>query len=365
MGEVPMPSYIDVPFSKIVTFCRQLFPAYGFSANESKLICDVLLSADLYGIESHGIHRLIRYDEEITSGAVDVHAKTEVVFETPLSAVIDAKGAMGQLVSVEAMNLAISKASKSGAGFVSVRNSNHYGIAGFYTDMAVENDMIGICMTNSEAICVPTNGKKAMLGTNPIAFSMPAVPYNFSFDASTTVVPRGKLEVFTKNGQPLPGGWAIDDNGRMTVDGLAVIDRIIRKAPGGIAPLGGVGEGGGGHKGYGLALMVDICCGILSGGLTSNYINLKPGEINMSHFFAAIDYGLFGDKAEIKKHLNSFLQELRSSPTAAGCTRIYTAGEKRSELKAARKNGTIPVNEKTISELQTLAKKLGVKKLEI
>ena len=182
--------YHHIDYKKIEKFCIEAFKGYGFSEEESKQITAVLLEADLSGIESHGVQRMIRYHKEITGGMVKIDAKPEIVFETPLSAVIEGNDAMGQTLGVKAMKIAIEKAKKSGFGMVTVRNSNHYGVAGYYARMAVEEGLIGMSMTNTEAIMVPTFGKQAMLGTNPIAFAMPADPVNFSFDAATTVVPR-------------------------------------------------------------------------------------------------------------------------------------------------------------------------------
>ena len=153
-----MTDYIEISYPHLRDFCKRLFPSYGFTADESKAITEILLRADLYGIESHGIQRLVRYDEEIETGMVTVRAQPEILHETPVSAVLDGHKAMGQLTAIKAMNIAIEKASRSGIGMVAVRNSNHYGIAGYYTAMALEADLIGITMTNTEAICVPTNG---------------------------------------------------------------------------------------------------------------------------------------------------------------------------------------------------------------
>jgi len=340
-------------------FCENLFQAYGFSACESSIISDVLLRADLYGIESHGIHRLIRYHDEITSGQVDAKAKIEIVHETGISACIEANKAMGQLVGVEAMKIAVQKAKSSGCGMVTVRNSNHYGIASYYTELASEEDLIGVSMTNTEAICVPTFGAEAMTGTNALALAMPADPFTFSYDASTTVVPRGKLEVFRKNGQPLPDNWCLDANGNPCNDAAVVVDNIIAKAGGGIAPLGGLGMLHGGHKGFGLSIIVDLFSAVVSSGLTSNHVNRKPGSTGICHYFMALDYGIFGDKAAIKNAMSKFLQEIRSSRKAEGQSRIYTHGEREAELMAQRINGQIPVNEKTIEEMKNIAKLLN------
>jgi LDH2 family malate/lactate/ureidoglycolate dehydrogenase len=243
---------------------------------------------------------------------------------------------------------------------VNVRNSNHYGIAGYYSDMAAEADLLGICMTNYEAIAVPTFGRQAMIGTNPIAIAMPAYPVNFSYDAATTVVPRGKLEVYNKNNKPLPEQWALDAAGNSSTNAGEVLQNIIHRAGGGIAPLGGVGELSGGHKGYGLGIIVDLFTALFSGGLTSNYVNVEPGLNGICHCFIAVDYGIFGSKAEIKKNVSAFLRELRGSKKAEGQMRIYTHGEKEAEMMESRINGLIPVNEKTYAEFQEIAKSCGV-----
>ena len=350
----------QIDTDKVFEFCCKLFQAYGFSSEESRIISDVLIHADLYGIESHGIHRLVRYHDEITSGQVDVHAKTEIVHETAISACVEANKAMGQLAGSQAMKLAIQKARSSGCGLVTVRNSNHYGIAGYYTEMAAAEDFMGICMTNTEAICVPTFGSQAMTGTNAIALAMPADPVSFLYDASTTVVPRGKLEVYRKNGQPLPDLWALDKDGKPCTDAAVVIENIINKSGGGIAPLGGIGMLHGGHKGYGLSVIVDIFSAVLSGGFTSNYVNRKSDHTGICHYFMAIDYGIFGDKKSIRANMSRFLQEIRDSKKAEGHSRIYTHGEREAELMAQRKNSQIPVNEKTLEEMKNLADKLNV-----
>jgi len=351
---------MHIETTKARSFCENLFAAYGFSLEESKIITDVLLRADLYGIESHGIHRLSRYHEEITSGQVDVKAKIETVHETAISACLDANKAMGQTTSVTAMNMAIQKAKSSGCGMVTVRNSNHYGIASYYTELASAEDLVGVSMTNTEAICVPTFGSEAMTGTNALALAMPAQPFVFSYDASTTVVPRGKLEVFRKNGTPLPDNWALDANGKPCNDAALVVENIIAKAGGGIAPLGGLGTLNGGHKGYGLSIIVDMFSAVISGGLTSNHVNRKPGHTGICHYFMAFDYGIFGDKKEIKNNMSKFLQEIRDSRKAEGQNRIYTHGEREAELMAERKNGQIPINEKTIEEMKVIAKQLNI-----
>ena len=355
-----MTEYRQIETEKLRLFCEDIFATYGFTPEESKKITGILLRADLYGIESHGVQRLIRYHDEIGTGMVDVGAKPEIVHETAISAVIDAGKAMGQISGIQGMELAMHKAKISGCGMVSVRNSNHFGIAGYYSGMAAEADLLGICMTNSEAIGVPTFGRQAMIGTNPIALAMPADPINFSYDASSTVIPRGKLEVYHKNGKPLPEQWALDSEGKTCTNAAEVLSNIINKTGGGIAPLGGAGVLHGGHKGYGLGLTVDLFTAVLSGGLTSNHVNVTPGLNGICHWFMAIDYGIFGDKKVIKANMSAFLQELRESKKAEGQERIFTHGEKEAEMMASRINGQIPVNEKTMMEMKNIAAEQGV-----
>jgi LDH2 family malate/lactate/ureidoglycolate dehydrogenase len=355
-----MTLYRQIEITKLRSYCEKLFRSYEFSDDESQIITKILLRADLYGIESHGVQRLMRYHKEIKSGMVDVKARPEIVRETAVSAVIDARKAMGQLVSFKAMRQAIEKAKTSGFGAVTVRNSNHFGIAGYYTLMAAEEDLMGIAMTNSEAIAVPTYGREAMLGTNPIALAMPACPCVFSYDAATTVVPRGKLEVYNKNGKSLPGNWVLDARGLPSKDSEEVLKNIIGKLGGGILPLGGEGELYGGHKGYGLGVIVDIFTAIMSGGLSSNYVNRQQGLNGICHCFIALDYGIFGSKTEIKKHFSTFLQELRDSKKAEGQNRIYIHGEKEAEMMASRLEGSVPVNEKTLEEMKEIAAAQGI-----
>ena len=278
-------------------------------------------------------------------------AKAEIVKDAPLAATIEGNDVMGQTLSVRAMQMAIDKAKKHGVGMVAVRNSNHYGIAGYYTRMAAKEGLIGICMTNTEAIMVPTFGREAMLGTNPIAFSMPADPIPFTFDAATTVVPRGKLEVYAKRDGVIRDGWALDEQGHPSTDAARVLGNIIGKTGGGILPLGGAGEETSGYKGYGFGMLCEICTGILSGGLTSNHVNRTPGRVNTAQCFIAVDYGMFGDKAQIEANLSTFLQEIRDSEKAEGQTRIYTHGEKEFENHAKVLKEGIPVNEKTYNEM--------------
>ena len=339
--------------------CMDAFQKFGFTEQEADIIQDVLLTSDLYGIESHGMQRMVRYHKGIEKGMIHVDAKPEVVFETPISAVIDGHDGMGQLIGHKAMTMAIEKAKNTGVGIVSVRNSNHYGIAGYYAKMACKEGLMGFSCTNSEAIMVPTYGSKAMLGSNPIACAFPAEPYDFLFDGSTTVVTRGKLEIYNKLEKPLPDGWALDKNGHPSNNAPDVLANIAAHVGGGIMPLGGSTETLGSHKGYGNGMLCELFSSILSMGATSNH-TMTDGKGLICHGFMAINPAFFGDPEKIKEHFSTYLQELRDSPKADGQQRIYTHGEKEVAAVKDRMENGIPVNDNTMVEVLNLCKYLDL-----
>ena len=343
-------------------FCVDAFEKFGFTRDEAKQITDVLLLADLYDIKSHGTQRLVRYHKSIEKGSVVIDAKPEIVFETPVSAVIDGHSGMGQLISVFAMNTAIEKAKRVGMAFVTVRNSNHFGIAGYYAKMAIDAGMIGICTTNSESIMVHTGSRQAILGSNPIAFGMPAEPYDFLFDAATTVVPKGRLEVYHKADRELADGWAVDDSGKVSRDPERVLACIDGKVgAGGILPVGGNTEENGSHKGYGFGMICELLCAITSGGATSNHhVRAKGVGAGTCHAFIAIDPKIFGDEAAIKEHLSVFLQELRDAKRVEEGTPIYTHGEKEILSYEARMREGIDVDVSTVAEMMGICEYLGM-----
>ena len=341
--------------------CMDAFtnPKFGFTAEQARIITDVLLTSDLFGIESHGMQRMARYHKSIERGMIKLGTEPEVVFETPVSAVIDGHDGMGQIIGHLGMSMAIEKAKKVGIGVVTVRNSNHYGIAGYYAKMACDQGMIGMSCTNTTAIMVPTYGRMAMIGTNPIAVAMPAEPYDFFFDASTTVVTRGKLEVYNKKGEALHDGWALDKDGKPSNDAADVLDNIAAKNGGGIMPLGGSTEDTGSHKGYGWAMVCELFSSILAVGTTSNKTG-SGGKGGICHGFMAIDPAIFGDPQAIKDHLSNYLQELRNSPKAEGQTRIYTHGEKEVEAEKKLMENGIPVNDNTMVEVYEMCQYLDM-----
>ena len=338
---------------------ERIFEKEGFAAEDARAIADVLMQADLFGIESHGAQRLMYYHRNIRSGSVNVSAKPEVLRETPVSALIDGHFGMGTLVAQFAMRMAIEKAKQSGVGMAVVRNSSHYGIAGYYTLMAEREGLAAFSMTNTGPIMVPTFGREMMLGTNPMAFCMPADPVPFWFDASTTVVTLGKVEVCQKRGRPMPQGWTIGPDGAPCTDAPRMNASILAGERGGILPLGGECETHGGHKGYGLGIMVEALTGVLAQGMTSPQMCGAHGD-HTCHFLLAFDPAMFGDPADIRARMSAYLAALRASEKMPGCARIYTPGEKAFEAMARRLREGVPVEENTLAEVRQIAGELGV-----
>jgi len=339
---------------------RKIFEAQPFTPKEAADITDVLLASDLFGIESHGIQRLQMYINFIDENAIKLSNRPELISETPLSALIDCREYMGQVAGIAATDMAVKKAREHGMSIVCVRMSNHFGIAGFYARRMALEGLLGICMTNSEAIMVPTFGKRAMIGTNPIAVAMPAEPYPFFYDAATTVVPRGKLEVYIKNGKPIPDGWGVDSTGKITADPSVVEGCIKTKQGGGILPLGGAGETYGGHKGYGLGVIVELFTAILSGGFTGDIVRSMPNIEGSCQTYIAIDYGMFGDKSSIERSFSDYLSRIRESDRADGETKIYTHGEKEMLAYDDRMANGLVLNEKTAGEVRGLCIRYGL-----
>ena len=355
-------AWVNYSVEELRRFCRDAFVKFGFTEKDAEKITDVLILADIYGVKSHGTQRLVRYHKSIENRCVKIDAKPEIIFETPVSAVIDGHEGMGQLTSVYATELAIEKARRVGMAFVTVRNSNHFGIAGYYTKMACDAGFIGICTTNSESIMVHTNSKEAILGSNPIAFAMPAEPYPFWFDAATTVVPKGKLEVYHKADMEMPLGWGVDAEGRGTSVPREVLSCIDKKlGVGGILPVGGASEELGGHKGYGFSMIAELLCSITSGGATSNHHVRRPGVgAGTCHSFIVIDPKIFGDPEEIKAHLSEFLRELREAERADENIPIYTHGEKEMLALEEKKKCGIDVDVSTVLEMKNICDYLGM-----
>jgi LDH2 family malate/lactate/ureidoglycolate dehydrogenase len=347
-------------------FCEQVFEKIGVPAGDAHTTSEVLVLADLRGVESHGVARLRRYYNGLKTGMMLSQAAVKVVHETPLSALIDGGGALGQVAGKKGMDLAIEKALKSGFGFVAVKNSNHYGIAAYYSLRALKYDLIGISLTNSDAYVVPTFGRTVMLGTNPISITVPALEEKpYVLDMSTAVATLGKLEVYARMGKKIPHGWAVDETGRSCDDPARVLNNIKSKIGGGLLPLGGVGEEFGGHKGYGLDLLVDIFSGVLSGSANTNLLypktpDGKPLPSLVGHFFGAMRVDFFRPTEGFKRDMDDLIRRLRNSPKADGYDRIYLQGEKEFELEEKYRKEGIPLYFKVYDDLKAIGGEVGV-----
>jgi L-2-hydroxycarboxylate dehydrogenase (NAD+) len=357
---------IRVQADPLKSFCTEVLQRLGVSREDAEITAKVLVEADLRGIDSHGVARMSRYVSGIQNGMMRPKPSPKVVHETPCTATIDGDAGLGQPVSYRAMQLAIKKARDTSLGFVAVRNSNHYGIAGYYAMMALTEDMIGICTTNTEVLVVPTFARNAMLGTNPIAFAVPAgIERPFVLDMSTATVTRGKLEVYARLEKPIPLNWATDDHGIATDDPTRVLQNIIKRSGGGLLPLGGSLEETGGHKGYGLAMMVEILSAVLSGALYANQVypklDGKPLPSGIGHFFGAMRIGSFRPVEEFKRDMDDLIQRLRNTSRAQGAERIYIHGEKEFEQAERMTKEGIPLNLKVADDLRQIAKQTGIK----
>ena len=347
--------------NELESFCAAVFQAMGLTAQDAAVSSRVLVAADAMGIPSHGVGRLGRYVEGLRTGLMAVRTEPRILSEGPTSLVLDAGGAMGAPTSVRAMGAAIAKARATGSGFACVRDSNHFGVAGYYARMALGEGMIGIAMTNTAALGVPTFGAASMFGTNPLAFAAPAGrEVAFVLDMSTTVVTRGKIEVCAREGRELPEGWAVGPGGEPARDAPAAV-KALQAATGGILPLGGAGTLYGGHKGYGLAVMVDILCAVLSGGPFGAAIkDTATSSARVSHFFGALDIAAFRDPGEFRADMDAMLAELRACPPCLGEERVYFAGLP--EFEAEKESGTrgVPVSAASWASMQEIGSRLGV-----
>ncbi len=339
---------------------QAIFEKQGLSPEKSADVADVMLAADSMGIESHGIPRIGINIQGMKIGRINPTAEITIDREMPVSAVIDANDGMGHPAAIKAMKMAIEKAKNTGMGMVTVRNSNHFGIGGYYSMMAAKEGMMGICMTNSEAMVVPTFGRRAMLGTNPIAVSMPAHPIMFHFDVATSVVPAGKIEVYSRNKQVLPEGWSVGANGKTNTDPDVFLKIRKEKTDGGLLPVGGYGTAFGGHKGYAISMLVELMTGIFSVGRTSNHIREIANVDKCCHMFQVIDYGMFGDKKEIEDNFSHYLQEIRDSAKAEGHDRVYTQGEAEFEAEKRISAEGVPLHDKGLADIIAICEEFGV-----
>ncbi len=354
-----------IDFNTLENFMKDVFKGVGVPEEDAAICADVLITSDKRGIDSHGIGRLksIYYDR-IKNGIQQPVTHFEVVREGPTTAVVDGHHGMGQVIAYRSMQKAIEKASKYGMGMVAVRNSTHYGIAGYYSMMAADAGMISINGSNARPSIAPTFGVENMLGTNPLTFGIPSDdPFPFVLDCATSVSQRGKIEVYARAGKDIPAGWVIGEDGNTRTDTLQILqDLVAGKAA--LAPLGGLGEDTGGYKGYGYATVVEILCSALQGGaFLKGLLGWEDGKrvpYKLGHFFMAVDVSAFTDLDSFKKTTGDILRALRASKNAPGCDRIYTAGEKEYLAWLERKERGVEINEALRNNINVMREEVGL-----
>jgi len=354
-----------VPVKVIERFMMDVFAGLGVPKEDARICTDVLISSDLRGIESHGVGRLKYYYDRITAGAQLPQTRFEIIKETETTALVDGHHGMGHVIAYRSMRMAIDKARKYGLGAVAVRNSSHFGIAGYYALMAASEGMIGWTVTNARPAMAPTFGSEPMLGTNPIAFAAPSdMAFPFCFDGATPITQRGKIEVLDRAEKPVPEGWLIDAEGKPATDPARIL-RDLNRGEAAFLPLGGQGEQFGGHKGYGLGTMVEILAASLcDGAFLKDLLGLEPDgrrrPAMLGHFFMALDVEHFLPLDVSRSTTGQIMRELQASRKEPGHERIYVAGEKEFEKAQVVRQKGVPVNANLRRELQTIRDELGI-----
>ena len=344
-------------------FATNVFIKIGAPEADAKLAADVLVSADLRGVDSHGVARLSGYIRLHGKERLNAQPNIQTVHETPSTAVVDGDLGLGLVVGPHAMKLAIEKAKNVGSGWVAVKNSNHYGIAGYHAMMALEQDCIGISLTNASPLVSPTFSKERLLGTNPISIAIPTKNQPpFVLDMATTTAANGKLEVLQRKGMDAPEGWLQDKEGHITTDAKGLING------GSMRPLGGDREHGS-HKGYALGAVVDILSAVLSG---ANYgpwvppfvafIDPAPYPVGegLGHFLGALRIDAFRDGEEFKSHMDNWIERFRSSQTVHSGEKVLIPGDPEREMTEERLKNGIDLLDPVVEDLRELGDKLGV-----
>jgi L-2-hydroxycarboxylate dehydrogenase (NAD+) len=342
-----------VNHERLVRFVQAAFEKLGVPNADAQIGADALVAADLRGVDTHGVIRLSPqawYVKWLSEGSMTARPNIRIISESASTALIDGDRGMGMVIGHRAMELAIAKAKQSGIGMVGVRNSRHYGMSAYYAMQALEHDMIGIAMTNASRQVVPTFGREARFGTNPMCFAVPAdneLP--FVLDMATTTAAAGKLELAARMEKAIPLGWALNEKAEVTDD-----PRVAQKARR-LLPLGGSRESGS-HKGYGLAIVVEILCGVLTGTITA----LNADQDPRGHFFGAIRIDAFRPLADFKQDIDRLIRELKSTPPIAGQDRVYVAGEIEFETAEERSERGIPLLPSVLKGLRDVSEQLGL-----
>ena len=355
-----------VDWKTITDFVIDAFVGYGIPRADAAICADVLLESDKRGIESHGVNRFKPiYLDRIKAGIQNPVTEITVVKETETTAVLDANNGMGQVVGHRAMSMAIEKAKKYGMGSVAVRNSCHYGIAGYYASMATKAGCIGMTGTNARPSVAPTFGVEGMFGTNPFTIGIPTdEPFDFMFDCATSITQNGKVEYYERIGENVHPGTIIGIDGEPVEGDAGVALKRIRNGSAALTTLGGIGEALGGYKGYGFAMAVELLSAVLADGSYGKDLDGKDENGNirpyhLGHYFIAIDTNHFLGEELCRRKAGDIIRAVRASKKAPGAERIYSAGEKEYEIGLAREAG-VPINESVQKEIIAIRDELGL-----
>ena len=332
---------------------KNIFIKLNVPKQDATIMVDVLLTSDLRGIDSHGIQRCKMYYERIKEGIYNPKTRLKIVKNTPTTAVIDGQCGLGPVIGYKSMKLAIKKAKKYGIGAVAVRNSTHFGIAGYYSLMAIKEGMIGITTTNARPAVPPTFGVEPMLGTNPLTAGAPTdEKFPFLIDCATSIIQRGKVELYNREHKNLPNEVTINTNGKCENDPKLFLNDL-ENSKAALLPLGGLGENRSGYKGYGYATLVEILSSALQDGIflkdTAGITEEGQKRLKVGHFFLALNIEAFTSLNKFKKTTGTIMRKLRASKRMPGKDRIYTAGEKEYYCELEREKKGIPVS-KSIQE---------------
>lgn len=353
-----------IPYNDLLTLTETILrKSYGYSAKEAAITAYALAEADARNIPSHGVSRLNFYRKNIQGGFAKPGAEPEIVHQTPSSLVVDGHDGVGSYVADWSVAKLLERAEKTGVAFCAVRNSNHFGIAGLWAEKIAQHNMIGTAFTNTRPCAIPTFGRERVLGTNPIAAAIPEAGGRvFLLDMATTTVAHGKVEVYDRRKKPMPQGWAVDERGAGTTDATA-FERLFSADPryGGHLFLGGEGEESGGHKGFGLGLLVELLCSGMSLGMSSLHTFQKGRGSGITHFFGAVSLDLFGEADALKAHVAGILADIRGGEKAAGQERIYIHGEKEAEAREKSLKEGVFIDDATCALLDSLAEEAGVR----
>ena len=355
-----------VSWELVGNFMTDCFTAAGVPADDAALCADVLMESDRRGIESHGCNRFKPiYIDRIEKGTLLPVTEIEILKETPTTVVMDAHDGMGMVASHKMMEMLIEKAKKCGMAGGAIKNSTHYGIAGYWATMASKEGLIGLTGTNARPSIAPTFGVENMMGTNPLTFALPTdEEFPFCLDCATSIVQRGKIEYYEREGKDTPKGMVISDEGEELTGSAEILRRLV-DGTAALCPLGGSGETLAGYKGYGYAAVVEILSAALAGGkfmkaLTGVSPEGKPQMYSLGHFFFVIDPDAFMGRETFKKIAGDICRELRASKKAPGQERIYTAGEKEYLVWLERKEKGVPVGEAVQKEFIGLRDKYNL-----